>query len=369
MSVATLLLVVASDATATVISTSDPGVVATFVAGAFGPIGFDGVPGNDFTSGAAVSAANAVDDASDELGILFSSTGGPAVAVNRAVDAHSDPNLLAGTSLNGATVVVDYLQPIELEFVQQGTANPSTTNLVGAWLDPTGSTVQLEVFDATGHSIEIVQGNEGQFIGISTPGIARARFTFLQNNSVPGFSIDDLFVSQLPPTTTTLPPTSTTTSPSTTTTVTPTTKTSTTRTTRTSTTSTTLLPPRDCTGVPDAATFASLDCRLAALGARVEAATTDISRGREALVGQLTKARARTQQAEALCHGSDAKPALKRLKQAVRALIQFGHRLRSNTGKRGILGALRVDLIATSDAIRTDAKQLKRTLLCPSDAP
>ena len=90
-------------------------------------------------------------------------------------------------------MVVGYTQPIDVQFVIPGTNTPTTGNLIGAWLDPTGSIVKLEVFDAGNNSIESVQGNQGEFIAIKALGIARATFSFVQAQAFPGFSIDDLF--------------------------------------------------------------------------------------------------------------------------------------------------------------------------------
>jgi hypothetical protein len=176
------------------IATSNQEMVDAFVAGAVGPVGFDGPPGNAFQPGSLVATANAIDDDLQSIGLLFSSTGGPTVAVNYAPDAKSDPNVLGGTSLSQSSKpVVDYTQPVDIRFVIRGTTTPSTTDLIGAWNDPTGSIIKLEVFDADDKPIESVQANQGQFLGIQAPGIARATFTFLQVQSQPGFTVDDLF--------------------------------------------------------------------------------------------------------------------------------------------------------------------------------
>ncbi len=139
--------------------------------------------------------------------------------------------------------------------------------------------------------------------------------------------------------------------------------------TTTTTTTSTTLPSGDCGSTPVGATFASLDCRLAALIARVQS-TTDIRRPQTQtqLLKQLTKAKERKEQAETACAASDAKHARSRLKQTVRKMIQFGQRLRSNTGRRAMTAALRAELIAAGDAIKTDLQTLRGRLACPQDA-
>ena len=72
--------------------------------------------------------------------------------------------------------------------------------------------------------------------------------------------------------------------------------------------------------------------------------------------------------AEGRCGSSDAKHARNRLKQAIRKMIQFGHRLRSNTGRRSMPAPLRAELIAAGDGIKTDLQTLRGALRCPQDA-
>jgi hypothetical protein len=158
--------------------------------------------------------------------------------------------------------------------------------------------------------------------------------------------------------------TSTTTPAPTTTTTTPPLPTTSTTTSRPTTTTATTRPPGGCDSVP---TFASIDCRLDALIARIQDAT-GIARQQAQLVDQLTKAKDRKDAAEGLCRSADTKHARTRLKQAIRTMIQYEQRLRSNTGRRLIPSALGAELIADGEGIRVDLKTLRDALRCPENA-
>jgi len=174
--------------------TSDPSEVRAFV-GDLAPLGFDDVAG--WGGGAAsviATEASLVHDDYRDSGVRISSRGGPAYAVVRPVDAVSDPNLLGGTGRSPeGEVRVDWLAPITLDFVLPKTTTLATTDLVGAWNDPTGSRIRLEVFDAEGTLLESAEADQGAFLAIRAPGIARARFSHVQTQSVRGFTVDDLY--------------------------------------------------------------------------------------------------------------------------------------------------------------------------------
>jgi hypothetical protein len=132
-----------------------------------------------------------------------------------------------------------------------------------------------------------------------------------------------------------------------------------------STTTTTM--PSGCAGTPDAATFASLNCRLAVLIAATQAEGT-LGALRTKLLVPLGKAKMRKELAESQCASGQAKQPKARLKQVVRFLIQYSHRLRSRPARKRIPESIREPLAGTADAIRADATSLRSTLRCPGDA-
>src|SRR5207245_10123702 len=105
-------------------------------------------------------------------------------------------------------------------------------------------------------------------------------------------------------------------------------------------------------------TFASIDCRLAALIGRIRS-STDIRRQQGPLAGQLTKAQRRMEGGESLCSSSAAKHARRHLTQAIRKMIQYGQRLGSKPARRSMPSELRTELMAAGDAIETDLRSLR----------
>jgi hypothetical protein len=98
--------------------------------------------------------------------------------------------------------------------------------------------------------------------------------------------------------------------------------------------------PSGCAGVPVGPTFASLNCRLAALIAAVEAETR-LGKLQPKLDKAARKAKQRKEAAEVACAGGNAKASGKQLKKVVRKLMQFPHRLRSNFARRKVDEAVR----------------------------
>ena len=189
-----ILLVIPQISAGANIVTLDPAEVNTFV-GTVVPIGFDDVVGSAGGIGSIIPSDAEISDNYQNLGVLISSTGGPGYAAVRAVDAVSDPNLLGGTDRNiQGQLLVDFLEPITLNFVVPSTATQGITTLVGAWNDPTGSRIKLEVFDASNGLLGSVEADEGYFLGISMPGIASARFSHVLTQSVVGYTVDDLYL-------------------------------------------------------------------------------------------------------------------------------------------------------------------------------
>jgi hypothetical protein len=190
---------------------------------------------------------------------------------------------------------------------------------------------------------------------------------------------------QRPPTTTTTSTTTTTTSSSSTTSTSsssPVASTSTTSTTTStsssapvttspptsSTTSTTLADA--CAGEPVGATFRSLNCRLAALLADVQAAAAAGQLGPFAtkLPTQVAKAKERKEQAEAECARPNLRKSKGRLKKGIRKLIQIVRTLRSRQAERSMDPAVREAARAAADGIGRDLRLLHQALACPGDA-
>ena len=145
-----------------------------------------------------------------------------------------------------------------------------------------------------------------------------------------------------------------------------TTVTSTTVVTTSSSTTTSTVPPA-CDGVPVGPTFRSLNCRIADLMVQVQAEAA-LGELRAKLEQKLGKAKERKEQAESFCLEPTLKKARSRLKQTVRAMIQFSHRLRTRAAKNKVPAEVREPLAATGDGIRDDAKALRGALICPDDA-
>ena len=134
-----------------------------------------------------------------------------------------------------------------------------------------------------------------------------------------------------------------------------------TTTTTTIITSTTV--PGGCAAVPVGATFASLNCRLASL---IEAVRSESRLGKLQvnLLKTAQKAKQRKEAGESACAGRKAKTAKKQLKKAVRRLIQFAHRLRSDNARKNVDQAVREPLATGADEIQGDARTLMRGLTC-----
>jgi len=76
----------------------------------------------------------------------------------------------------------------------------------------------------------------------------------------------------------------------------------------------------------------------------------------------------RTDDAHDACASGDAKKAKARLKQTVRGLIQYSHRLRSRSSRRRVDRGILEGLATSGDAIQRDARSLRTSVRCPDDA-
>jgi hypothetical protein len=114
-------------------------------------------------------------------------------------------------------------------------------------------------------------------------------------------------------------------------------------------------------------TFRSLNCRLAALLAQVNAAP-DLGTLQARLRELVELAKDRKEQAEDACREPDSHDTKKQLKKAGRKVNAVLHILRSRRARKFLPPMLREELLATADAIRGDLQTLKREVRCPDDA-
>jgi hypothetical protein len=137
-----------------------------------------------------------------------------------------------------------------------------------------------------------------------------------------------------------------------------------------STTSTTTLGSTTSTTLPctDEQTLDSAACRLDDLATRVgnDAGLASIA---SKLQKALDIAENNVNDASAECDAGDAKAAGKKLKKAVRRLIQYGHRLRSLKSRKNIPAEIRQPYVDDGKAIQDDLKALKKALVCPPASP
>src|SRR5262249_52739120 len=166
--------------------------------------------------------------------------------------------------------------------------------------------------------------------------------------------------SSMAPTPTTTPTTSTSSS----TAPTPTTTSTTTTRPPGTTTTTTLV---GCDGIPDGPTFASIDCRLIALLARVNAASELEDFGPK-LAHSVDKARQRNLDGQSSCLIPKLKKTKKRLQQAGTALTQYTHRLNGLAARKRLDDAVRTTFLEAGGPIERDVTTLRGVVACPGDA-
>jgi hypothetical protein len=86
------------------------------------------------------------------------------------------------------------------------------------------------------------------------------------------------------------------------------------------------------------------------------------------LVHALSSAKNDVDAARGMCASAQLKSARRRLKTAVRDMIQYAHHLRTLAARKRLPAALRNALLAAGDPIGRDLGILKRRLQCPSQA-
>jgi hypothetical protein len=133
------------------------------------------------------------------------------------------------------------------------------------------------------------------------------------------------------------------------------------------TTTSTTMPTGDCGLVPVGPTFASIRCRLAALNDATTAAT-GLGNLQAKVLQPLGKAVDRTDEGQSLCASDDLKRTRTRLKQVVRQLIQYSHKLRSHSARKKVPAEVRDPLAAEADLIQADVRALRTSVQCPDDA-
>lgn len=201
VSVASFLVFGASLVWAIPLVTSDLVSVTTFQSGAT-VLGFDSLPpngggGSNGNTGTPIQSGSQLTDQFSNLGVLFSSTGGPVGVVglqglSNQSDARSPFNVIGGSLAGSPLPTLNYFESINVSFVIPNTTTPTLTTKVGAWNDPSGSRIRLSVFDLNGILLESTEADQGSFIGITNPSIASATFSFVSVQGVPGFSLDDV---------------------------------------------------------------------------------------------------------------------------------------------------------------------------------
>jgi hypothetical protein len=160
-------------------------------------------------------------------------------------------------------------------------------------------------------------------------------------------------------------------SPGTTTTSTTSTTTDESTTTSTTTpgeTTTTTTLPGECASVPSGPTFASLNCRLAALIAQVNASTELGTARQQKLSASLAKAKLRKEGAEAKCAESKTPAVRGQLIKAALRVVGVKKRLGQTSARREVPEALRTELTETLNGLQTDLRALRKGIRCPDDA-
>jgi hypothetical protein len=178
----------ASPAVASVISTTDPAVIAAFQAGRT-VLGFDELavpPGPCYVPLDRNQYA--------AQGIVISSRADGSVETNLAQlpgcgdfgPTLSPPNIIGGGTGPGS---LGWRESVRFDF-------PGRTDAIGASSDWTGSNTTLTAYKADGTVITSVSGDQGAFMGISEPAIAYAVWKWNYDESVAGFSLDNVSFSR-----------------------------------------------------------------------------------------------------------------------------------------------------------------------------
>jgi hypothetical protein len=132
-----------------------------------------------------------------------------------------------------------------------------------------------------------------------------------------------------------------------------------------STTSTTTTLPPVCA---DAETFESTHCRLQELAGMI-ATTPALGALAAKLDHAIDFAERNVQLGDEQCDLGDTKRGQKRLKKAIRRLIQYGHRLRSLKTRNTYPPEVLAPFVDAGRAIQQDLEALRKGLACPPASP
>src|SRR5262249_565638 len=113
--------------------------------------------------------------------------------------------------------------------------------------------------------------------------------------------------------------------------------------------------------------FRSIDCRLAALLARVNGESR-LGSFQSKLAAGVQRARSQTAEAAGLCGQANLKKTKNHLQQGGTAVTQYLHRRRGLAGKKKLDRGVRESFIADGEPIQADLKAFRGAARCPDDA-
>jgi hypothetical protein len=319
-------------------------VAATFV----GPLPYLSAADNPFTAGSPGLCIDTFEDGTlDPEGVTGNGSFVDPSSITDSVDG--DDGVVDGSGNGGHTYFGSGPTGITFTFDPQRTGGlPTEAGMV--WTDGDG-TISFEAFDENGLSLGVIgpythadasiygETAEDRFYGVTNAsGISAIKLT----NTSGGIEVDHLTLNNTA-TNCVLPDVSTTTT--------------------TTTPSTSTIPQTGCAGEPDGPTFASIDCRLAALIAAVQS-EPQLGKQQSKLDKAAQTAKSREEAAAAACTSGNAKKSGKQLKKVIGKLGQFSHRLRSNNSRKNIPENVREPIAQDADGIQADASTLKGRLSC-----
>jgi hypothetical protein len=385
---------------ATLVVVAHPALAGSAAATFVGPVAYLSAADNPFTAGSPGLCIDTFEDGTlDPEGVTGNGSFVAPGGITDSVDG--DDGVIDGSGNGGHSYFGSGPTGITFTFNPLRTGGlPTQAGMV--WTDGEG-TISFEAFDENALSLGVIgpfshaDGTvagltaEDRFYGVTNAGgITAIKLT----NTAGGIEVDHLTLNNtaancvLPATTSTTSsttnttstdvPTTTSSSSSTSSSTTTTTSTSssstssststalptsTTRSTSTSTSTSSTTLQTGCGGVPDGPTFASIDCRLAALITAVQS-EPQLGKQQSKLDKAAQTAKAREEAAAGACGTGNAKKSGKQLKKVVGKLTQFSHRLRSNNSRKNIPEGVREPLAEDADGIQADANTLKGQLSC-----